>query len=684
MRRLLIVCATVVLLASVFSVLAIAQRSSVLGTPSGGSSDPNGNGQAQPSAPTPANGKVPVVVASGVTVRAVALDARANVYVTNAGAPNRIFTLTGLAGPASADSNPSITARLALVAGNGVAGSLGDGGPALDSQFDLKLDSPVLRSGIAIAPDGTIFVADTLNSTIRRIAGSDSSEPGVVRSIAGRWGPRQNVTLSEPVGLALDRAGNLYIADQAAGAIDVLPAATDSSSATQLAVLAHVGSLSSIALTVDGTKAFVGSPETGAIFEIDTQTRAIRTVPGFATQSNPSQVSSRCLQQGTGSTNNAVPCPAGLAIDGSGNLFVADANSGRILRVDSKSSQITVAASGLNLPGDMSFDATGNLYVAEQGANRLLKFAAMGQAVSNLTLTPSSFDFQDQPTGGATPAQAFTLTNNTSATVSGLAISFTPNTDFQAPSNNCGLSLAANASCVINVDFAPSATGARAATLSVSDSAADSAAASLSGTGDDYQIVLNGSPQEQSVFQGGTVTFNFNVTPDSVFGGTVTIVCPASSQLPSLTTCTPNPSSVTVTPGKSAPFSVTFATTFDGVMGGTTTTGSLPVIGVRGRSDPPSASVAWVSPGLLIVLAGTLSWFYFWSRSPRARRRDSNLAWGSAVLLVACVAVFLGGCHHSSIQPGLNTPVGATNLTIQGTAQNAGRGNTIILDVVAH
>ena len=681
MRRLLIVCATMV---SMFSVFAIAQMSSTSEAASDAGHDARSHGETQSSALSGATGSEPVVLASSVAVRAIALDSRANVYLTNANAPDRIFTLTGFADlPVSAASTPSVPASLALVAGNGVAGSLGDGGSAVNSQFDLKLDSMVLRSGIAVASDGTIFVADTLNSTIRRIAGSDSNEPGIVRSVAGRWAPRQEVTLSEPLCLALDRAGNLYIADHS-GAIDVLPAATDSSSDARLVVLAHVLSPSSIALTVDGSKAFVGSPDTGAIFEIDTQTRAIRTVAGFLSQRNPSQ-ESRCAQQSSGSLATAAVCPAALAVDGKGNLFVADANSGRILRVDRGSSQITVAASGLNLPGDMSFDASGNLYVAEQGAERLLKFTGMGQPASNLTLTPSSFDFPNQPTGGATATQAFTLMNNTSAAVSGLTTSLTPNTDFQAPSNNCGTSLAAGAPCTINVDFAPSATGARTATLSVTDSGGDSATANLSGTGDDYQIALNGGSMEQSVFQGGTVTFNFNVTPDSVFGGTVTIVCPASSQLPALTTCTPNPSSVTVTPGTAAPFSVTFATTFNGVLGGTTSS-ALPAAIPGGRASPPSnrVPVVGIFLGVCAILAGLVLWPGLSNSSATVRPRSERLAWASAVLLLACAMVFLGGCHHSSIPEGLNTPVGTTNLTIRGAAQNAGRGNTIILDVVAH
>lgn len=685
MRRLLIVCAVAVLAASVFSVFAVAQK---------GSSSAAA-GQANP-------GPKALVLASGIAIRTVALDAHANLFVTNASAPDRIFTLTGVSNllPAS-DLNALASARLALVAGNGTTGSLGDGGAALASQFDMELDSLLLRSGIVIAPDGTILIADTLNSTIRRVAGSDSSEPGVIRSVAGRWGPRQEITLAEPLGLALDHAANLYIADRAAGAVDVLPFASDASSTPKLAILAHVASPASIALTSDGTKAFVASADTGAIFEINTQSHAISAIPGFTAQTSETESASRCRQQSSAASESSVPCPAGLAVDGGGNLFVADAASGRILRVDSKSQQVTAAASGLKSPGDITFDASGNLYVADQGANQLLRFAAMGDPTGNLTITspaalppppaPRScpatapFNFCDQPTGGATATQAFTLTNTTAAALTGITISFTgadPG-DFQAASNTCGSSLGAGASCSINVDFAPAVAGPRAATLSVTDSVDDSATANVSGTGDDYQVTLNGTNQEQSVFQGGTVTFKFNITPDAVFGGVVTIVCPESSQMPNLTSCTPNPTMVTVTPGTPAPFVVTFATTYNGIMGTIPTSSLLPASFPRdgGASSAPASLRPSLLAAVLLLVALSLCW---WRFSPVRWPRKSKLAWASFALVIACTATFLTACHHSAIQPGLNTPLGETNVTIRGTAQNAGRGNTIILDVVAH
>ena len=107
------------------------------------------------------------------------------------------------------------------------------------AQLNLKLDSLYESSGVAVAADGSIFIADTRNATIRRIAGSSASDAGVIRSVAGKWAPAQNVQLAEPMAIALDRAGNLYIADHAANAVIELRAAT-AAAVGRLEVIAHV------------------------------------------------------------------------------------------------------------------------------------------------------------------------------------------------------------------------------------------------------------------------------------------------------------------------------------------------------------------------------------------------------------------------------------------------------------
>jgi sugar lactone lactonase YvrE len=641
--------------------------------------------------------KAVVIIATGLAPRALAVDRRANVYLTNASAPNRLFTLTGLSGlDPSTSEDFARTVRLAVVAGNGTAGSLGDGGNALDAEFDLKLDSPVMRSGIAVSDDGTLVVSDTLNSTIRRISGPDGPEPGVVRSIAGRWAAKQIIALGEPLGVAIDSAGNVYVADRGTGSIDLLPSATTSlPNDQQVEVLAHLVRPTDVALAVDGGTIFAASSDTGAIFAVNTQTRGIRQIPGFPPRDSSASGQATPACAGAKSGHDA-HCPVGLAVDGGGNLFVADANAGEILRVDAKTSAVTTEASGLESPGEIQFDARGNLYVAEQGARRIVKFVSMGQDPSNLTISApptlpapppprvcpqnAPFNFCDQPTGGTTPAQPFTLTNNTAAAVTGLSISFTGANpgDFQTVGNTCGTSLAAGASCTINVEFAPTATGSRAASLAVTDATGDSASSSVTGTGDDFQITLNGSPMEQSVIQGGKVAFNFNVTPDSVFGGTVSLQCPTN--LPTLTVCTVTPTTVTVTPGKPVSFSVMFETTYDGVTGGYPTSGLLLPGFPRGDDRNPPASPMWALALLLTLLVA--SGFAMASPKRGARFGKVGAVPLFVIFLLAGVIAMIDGCKSAAVPSGLNTPAGSTDMIVQGTAQNAGRGASITLDVV--
>ena len=141
----------------------------------------------------------PIEAASGVTARAIAVaskNAYRDLLLIAAEQPNRILSLAP-------------DARLGLFAGTGQSGSLGDGGMAVNAQLDLETDSTAFRSSIALAPDGSLFIADTRNSTIRRVASSESTEPGVIRSVEGRWASQQTPEVSEPLGQATHRAGKL-------------------------------------------------------------------------------------------------------------------------------------------------------------------------------------------------------------------------------------------------------------------------------------------------------------------------------------------------------------------------------------------------------------------------------------------------------------------------------------------
>ena len=670
MRRLAVVCAVAVTIFAAF--VAIGKNSGAFAA---------GRQSAAPSGSSSIVSSYKVsVFAANVAVRALAVAASgspASLDLTNASAPNQIFTLGSNATP----STPSASLRIAALAGTGVAGSLGDGGAATAAEFDLNVSSLFERSGIAIAPDGTIYVADTGNATIRAIAGPSSTEPGVIRSPAGRWAAPQDIALLEPLGLAIDRAGNLYIADHGAGAIDVMAAGSP-----QLQTLAQVAGPAGIAVSPNGGTVFVAAPDNGAVFAINTQTHAIAALSGFA----PSASGQSACAPAAGSSSTQI-CPAGLAVDATGNLFVSDANTGRILRVDAQRSDATgattVVASGLNQPGELTFDANGNLYAAEQRLNRIVAFAQVGTSQGSISLSPSSGAFGNVATGGTGASQTFTLTNTTSVAVNGLSIPKTTTpADFTVLTNNCTATLAANASCTLGVAFTPTATGARSATLTVTDAnAADSASTVLNGTGDDYELQLaTGQLMSVSVQGGGAITMNLQVVPDNVFSGTVTLVCPAN--LPTNTTCTFSTPSVNVTPGTPAPFQVTFQTT-----------GLINPINTRLLTLPRFPSdwtgtqrFAALALGVLFatILAGTVFASAVrkrFSSPPNSTSTTRPRRWirraVPAFALLALALAILAGCKKSTVVFG-STPPGSTNMNIAGTAQNTSRAVTITLNVV--
>lgn len=686
MRRLAVICATTAIVFGILTVrnakenrevLAASPQAAVVPAPASAPAAGAVTGSTTPSkgASGIASASKVSVVASNVAARALALnpfDSSVTIDLTTTSAPNQVFAL-GVAAPSGA---AAANARLIAIAGTGAAGSLGDGGAATSAQLNLISASIAERSGVAVGTDGTIFLADTENATIRAIGGASSSEPGVIRSIAGKWAARQSVTLAEPLGIALDRAGNAYVADHAAGAVIALSLAND-----QLATLAHIASPASIAVAPNGGTVFVASPENGQVFAINTQTKAIDVVLGAAATSSSEagtpQSGSACASS-DGATPAAQPqiCPSGLAVDGAGNLFVGDAVSGRILRMDAKTGAQSTAASGLNQPGALAFDASGNLYVAEQGMSRIVAFAQAGAAQSNITISPASAAFGNAPTGGASATQQLTLTNTSSATaVTGLTIpkSTTP-ADFTVESNNCTATLAANSSCALNIAFTPTATGARSGSLAITDATStDSATASLTGTGADYEIQLAANQlMSISVQTGAAATFNLQVVPDNIFSGTVTLVCP--DNLPTNTTCTFSSSIVNVSPGVAAPFQVTFQTT--GVVN--------PIQGIApgGRDNGPRFFQPFPALAMLAALF-LAAMMMVLAAMVRTNGKAATRSLATVLLVFALAAIILAGCHSVPVNKGLGpTPPGQTSMQITGTSQNTSRALTITLSVV--
>ena len=695
-----------------------------------------GSTAAQPQPNASVNVNAPITIATNTSVRSLAVEplsqsatnatgsessgvpSSALLFLSNADKGNRIFTLATAANVAGAMNTPagavsvalSLGSKIAPFAGQAAAGSLGDGGAASAAEFDLKLDSLAMRSGVVVAPDGTVFVADTLNGTVRSIAGAASSEPGIVRSVLGRFGPRQNFELIEPLGLALDRAGNLYIADRGANAVLMLEAAT-SATPGALEILAHVVSPASVGVTPDGSKVFAASPDTGSIVEINTKTRSLST----------SAISTSQWFAESQSTAGARIIPSGLAVDGAGNLFVSFSGPGggldQIWRLDATSGKLASAARGLTSPGELAFDSNGNLFIADQGTHRLLELRGAGVPSTGVTLTPPAgpvpTDFGLEPIDGKTSLQAFTLTNNSGGTLTQISAAFQSGlTNFALANSSCTPTLPTNMSCAFNVVFTPQSSGALSDSLVATFTAGANPPANLTavvtGTGDDYQItpVNNVGPIYQiAIDAGSAATFLLQVVPDNVFSGTVTLNCP--TKLPLNTTCGISAGSTVTTPlvptlmvqvaaGTAVPFNMTFQTT------GTNTPapaamGFLPAIRApRGESSGPAGSAQnfvgffpLTAFAAFAILAAILCALFALVMSPVGLASFvRNSTSGTALLrLISTVALFvifaaaLSSCGGSSTPKLKRTPAGTTNLMVQGTAQNATRGFTVTLVV---
>jgi len=140
---------------------------------------------------------LPAIQAPLGQVWAVALDKAGNYYVADTS--NSIVVKISASG------------TLTIVAGNGTFGYSGDGGPATSAALDYPY-------GIAVDGAGNLYIADTFSCVIRMVNTS-----GVITTVAGNYanagysgdgGQATNAGLSAPYGVAVDAAGNLYIADE--------------------------------------------------------------------------------------------------------------------------------------------------------------------------------------------------------------------------------------------------------------------------------------------------------------------------------------------------------------------------------------------------------------------------------------------------------------------------------------
>jgi sugar lactone lactonase YvrE len=294
----------------------------------------------------------------------VAVDNSGNLYIADSG-NNRIRKVA------------VGTGVITTMAGNGAAGSSGDGGLATSATLSFPND-------VVVDSNGNLYIADTGNSRIRKVAAGT----GVITTVAGGNGDAYrgdgglatSASLFEPFGVTVDSIGNVYIADTRNARIRKVAAGTGiittvagnpagSSGDGGPAVAAMLGDPHGLAVDSSGDL-YLTDNANNRIRKVVIGTGVITTVAGNGTFSYSGD--------GGPATSVSLDSPSGVAVDGSGNVYIADLfNSsirkvaagtgiittfvGEAIGVGSCSNGPTISAT-LDLPDDVAVDSSGNIY----------------------------------------------------------------------------------------------------------------------------------------------------------------------------------------------------------------------------------------------------------------------------------------------------------------------------------
>ena len=250
---------------------------------------------------------------------------------------------------------------ITAVVGDAIPGFRGDGGPASNA----RLDSP---EAVAVDHRGNIYVADRGNRCVRKVAAAT----GIITTVADPRG-------MDPTGVAVDRSGQVFVADE---------------TANRLWSVSPSGAISVLKTVVQGPYALATAPD-GTLVVSETKARRVSRLLRNA----PAVVVAGTGGVGYGGDGRPardafLRSPQGLALDGRGNLYIADMGNHRIRRIDAATGVITtVAGNGsagfdgdggpavaamLHRPHAVAVDREGNVLIADTGNNRVRRMDTKG------------------------------------------------------------------------------------------------------------------------------------------------------------------------------------------------------------------------------------------------------------------------------------------------------------------
>lgn len=331
----------------------------------------------------------------------VAVDSSGNIYIADT-SNNRIRKI---------DTNGNIS----TVAGNGTGGYLGDNVAATGT----RINAP---RGIAVDSSGNLYIADSSNNRIRKVStgGTITTFAGTgTASFSGDNGAATSATIRGPQAITLDGAGNFYIADTTNHRIRKI-------SGGIITTIAGIGTSGYNGDGSAGTSAKLSSPagvavdSSGNVYVGDTGNARVRKIDTSGTITTAAGTGIATYGGDGGMALNAqFTTPQGMAIDNAGNLYLADSGSHRVRKVDTSGNITTITGTGtagyggdnglavnaqLNTPLGIALDGSGNLYIADGNNNRIRKIDTSGIITTFAGDGTGSFGGDGGP---ATSAQLF-------------------------------------------------------------------------------------------------------------------------------------------------------------------------------------------------------------------------------------------------------------------------------------
>lgn len=306
-----------------------------------------------------------------------------------AGSRARIVVSTGArqtvpSAPEQAQKRADLYWTITTVAGTGKEGYTGDGGPAVDAELAMP-------DGVALDNAGNLYIAD--HTRIRRVDGTGNiatiaGKPEIIGRYSGDGGPAAETALGFVRDVAVDRADNVYIA-----AADRIYRVDSMGTITTVAGTGEGGytgdggpAVEASLLGVDG----VAVDGAGNVYIADsTRIRRVDSTGTITTIAGTGEYG--YSGEGGPAVEAALDEPQGVAVDGRGNIYIAD--STRILKVDSTGVITTVAGTGewgysgdggpavearLQLATKVAVDGAGNLYIADTLNQRVRKVDSTG------------------------------------------------------------------------------------------------------------------------------------------------------------------------------------------------------------------------------------------------------------------------------------------------------------------